>query len=191
MTRELGFSNEVFRFGDGIFFVGYFFLEIPSTIPVELWSARKWIGRIMISWGYLHPSRVCFHGASALLVSILSRNGGSGSFPGIIVYLTHWYRSADRAKAIAMFVVAIPISQIVGASVSGLLMRLNWCGYSGWRWLLILERVPAVIPGMVTIFFLTDWPKASRWLHDEERAWIMGELEREKAKRAIKPPSVW
>jgi sugar phosphate permease len=193
MTRELGFSNEVFGFGAGIFFVGYFFLEIPSTILVELWSARKWIGRIMISWGLLASLTGLITTAHQLYwLRFFLGMAEAGFFPGIIVYLTHWYRSADRAKAIAMFMVAIPISQIVGAPLSGLLMKLHWWGYSGWRWLLLLEGVPAVILGMVTIIYLTDWPKDARWLHEEERAWIVGELEREKqAQKAIRPLNVW
>jgi sugar phosphate permease len=193
MTRELGFSDEVFGFGTGIFFVGYFFLEIPSTILVELWSARKWIGRIMISWGLLASLTGLITTAHQLYwVRFFFGMAEAGFFPGIIVYLSHWYCSADRGKAIAMFMVAIPISQIVGAPVSGLLLRLHWWGYSGWRWLLLLEGIPAVLLGMVTILYLTDWPKDARWLKDEERAWITGELEREKqAKNAIKPLSAW
>src|SRR3954466_1890065 len=124
MTRELRFSNEVFGFGAGIFFVGYFLLEIPGTILVEVWSARKWISRIMISWGLLASLTGLITNAQQLYWSrFFLGMAEAGFFPGIIVYLTHWYRSEDRAKAIAMFMVAIPISQIVGAPVSGLLMR--------------------------------------------------------------------
>jgi sugar phosphate permease len=189
MTRELGFSNEVFGFGAGIFFVGYFFLEIPSTILVELWSARKWIGRIMISWGLLASLTGLITSAHQLYwFRFFLGMAEAGFFPGIIVYLTHWFRSEDRAKAIAMFMVAIPISQIVGAPISGLLMRVHWWGYSGWRWLLILEGIPAVILGVATIFYLTDWPKDARWLCEEEQAWITGELEREKQAKKVETP---
>jgi ACS family tartrate transporter-like MFS transporter len=193
MSRELGFSNEVFGLGFGIFFVGYFFLEIPSTILVELWSARKWIGRIMISWGMLASCSGLIRSAHQLYwLRFFLGVAEAGFFPGIIVYLTHWYRAEDRARAIALFMVAIPISQIAGGPVSGLLMKLHWMGYAGWRWLLILEGVPAVVFGVVTIFYLTDWPKEARWLNAPERAWITGELEREKqAKAAVTPLSMW
>ena len=192
MTRELRFSNEVFGFGAGIFFVGYFLLEIPGTILVEVWSARKWISRIMISWGLLASLTGLITNAQQLYwARFFLGMAEAGFFPGIIVYLTHWYRREDRAKAFAMFVAAIPISQIIGAPLSGLLMEIDWWGYSGWRWLLILEGIPAVLFGVATVFYLTDWPRDARWLSDEEREWITGELEREKQeKKATKPLSV-
>jgi MFS transporter, ACS family, tartrate transporter len=193
MTRDLSFSNEVFGFGAGIFFVGYFLLEIPGTILVEVWSARKWIARIMLSWGLLASLTGLITNAQQFYWSrFFLGMAEAGFFPGIIVYLTHWYRREDRAKAIAMFMAAIPISQIIGAPLSGLLMRIDWWGYSGWRWLLILEGIPAVLFGVATLFYLTDWPKDARWLSDEEREWITGELEREKQeKKAIRSLSVW
>ena len=110
----------------------------------------------------------------------------AGFFPGIIVYLTRWYRREDRAKAVAMFMSAIPISQIIGAPISGLLMRVHWLGYAGWRWLLILEGAPALILGVVTIFYLTDWPREALWLSLEEREWITGELERENHAKKVR-----
>jgi ACS family tartrate transporter-like MFS transporter len=193
MTRELGFSNAVFGAGAGIFFIGYFLLEIPATVLVEVWSARKWIARIMITWGVLASLTGLVTNAHQLYtVRFFLGLAEAGFFPGIIVYLTHWFRYADRAKAIAMFMIAIPLSQVIGAPVSGLLMRVHWMGYSGWRWLLILEGVPAIIFGVVTFFYLTDWPKDARWLPEDERNWITVELEREKqAKKAVKSFSVW
>ena len=193
MTKELGFSNQVFGFGSGIFFLGYVLLEIPGTILVELWSARKWISRIMISWGVvaaltgLVHTKQEFYGARFLLGV-----AEAGFFPGVIVYLTHWYRAADRAKAVAAFMAAIPVSQIVGSPVSALLMKIHWLGYSGWRWLLILEGVPAIVCGVITYFYLTDRPRDAKWLPDEERDWITGELERERAAiQAKEKVSVW
>src|SRR5712692_8105255 len=146
MTRELGFSDEVFGFGAGIFFVGYVILEIPGTILVELWSARKWIARIMLSWGVLASMTGLIHTAQQFYwIRFLLGAAEAGFFPGIIVYLTHWYRYEDRGKAVAMFMAAIPIANIVGAPVSGLLLRIHWMNLSGWRWLLLLEGIPAVI----------------------------------------------
>ena len=100
----------------------------------------------------------------------------AGFFPGMIVYLSHWYRGADRAKAVASFMIAIPASEIIGAPISAYFMKLNWMGLAGWRWLLILEGIPAVILGIVTLFYLTDRPKDAKWLKDDERDWITTEL---------------
>jgi len=193
MTRDLGFSNEVFGFGAGIFFVGYVLLEIPGTLLVELWSARKWIARIMISWGLVAALTGLIHNAREFYwARFLLGVAEAGFFPGVIVYLTHWYRNQDRGKAVGMFMAAIPISQMLGAPISGALMKIHWLGYSGWRWLLILEGLPAVILGVVTLFYLTDRPEQARWLRDDERAWIVGELEREKqAKRKGTNLSAW
>jgi sugar phosphate permease len=192
MTRDLGFSNEVFGFGAGIFFFGYFLLEIPGTILVELWSARKWIARIMISWGILAAATGFITNATQFYwIRFLLGAAEAGFFPGIIVYLTHWYRYEDQGKAVAMFMAAIPISNILGAPLSGLLMKIDWLGLAGWRWLLILEGVPAVVFGIATLFYLTDWPREARWLPPDERDWLTRELEEEKrTKKAVKPLSV-
>jgi ACS family tartrate transporter-like MFS transporter len=193
MTRELGFSDRVFGFGSGIFFVGYVLLEIPGSLLVELWSARKWIARIMISWGLVASLTGLVHTATQFYwARFLLGVAEAGFFPGVIVYLTHWYREEDRAKAVGMFMSAIPISETLGAPISGLLLKLHWLGYSGWRWLLILEGVPAFVFGWIALFYLTDRPKDARWLAGDERAWIMGELDREKQLKALRPKlSVW
>ena len=193
MTRELKFSNEIFGIGAGIFFIGYFLIEIPATVVVEVWSARKWIARIMITWGILASMTGLVQSARQLYYARFFLGlAEAGFFPGMIVYLTHWFRAKDRAQAVALFMTAIPISQLIGAPVSGLLMKVNWMGLSGWRWLLILEGVPALVFGVVTIFYLTDWPREAHWLEKDERDWITDELEREKqAKKAVKALSVW
>jgi ACS family tartrate transporter-like MFS transporter len=185
MTRELHFSNAVFGFGSGIFFIGYVLLEIPGTVLVEIWSARKWIARIMITWGIVAGFTGLIHTAHEFYwARFLLGVAEAGFFPGVIVYLTHWYRAADRAKAVAMFMSAIPLSQVVGAPISAVLMKIQWLGWSGWRWLLILEGVPAVILGVVTLFYLTDRPVQAKWLPEAERNWIVNELESEKRQKA-------
>lgn len=193
MTRELGFSNEVFGFGAGIFFIGYVVLEIPGTLFVELWSARKWISRILISWGLVAALNGFIHTSTQFYwARFLLGVAEAGFFPGVVVYLTHWYRYEDRGKAVASFMSAIPISQILGAPISGLLMKIHWLGWSGWRWLFILEGLPAVIFGVITLFYLTDRPSDAKWLPDEERDWITGELERERlSKESVRKLSVW
>ena len=193
MTRELGFSNSVYGLGAGIFFIGYVLLEIPGTLLVEMWSARKWISRIMVSWGIvaaltgLIHTKNEFYGARFLLGV-----AEAGFFPGVIVYLSHWFRREDRGKAMAMFSAAIPVSQVLGSPISGLLMKIHWFGLSGWRWLLILEGLPAVLLGIVTYFYLTDRPADAKWLPDDEKAWLATELDAEK--KTFGPPqkhAVW
>jgi MFS transporter, ACS family, tartrate transporter len=180
MTRELHFSNEVFGFGAGIFFFGYCLLEIPGAMLAQVWSARKWIAGIMIGWGMLAALTGLIHTAAQFnLIRFLLGFAEGGFFPAVVVYLTHWFRQEDRAKAIAMFMAAIPVSNAVGAPLAGLLLRLHWLGLSGWRWLLILEGIPAFLCGVITLFYLTDWPKDARWLTPEEREWITGELDLE------------
>ena len=181
MTRELGFTNAQFGFGSGVFFIGYVLLEVPGTLLVEMWSARKWIARIMISWGVVAALTGLVHTAPQFYWARFALGiAEAGFFPGVIVYLTHWYRAEDRAKAVAAFMSAIPLSQVIGAPVSAFLIRIHWLGLSGWRWLLILEGVPAVLLGVVTLFYLTDRPQQATWLPEAERKWLMWELDREK-----------
>jgi ACS family tartrate transporter-like MFS transporter len=192
MTRELGFSDQVFGLGSGIFFAGYVLLEIPGSLIVELWSARKWIARIMISWGLVGSLTGLIHTAHQFYwARFILGVAEAGFFPGIVVYLTHWYREQDRARAMAVFMSAIPVAQVVGAPISGALLNIHWLGYSGWRWLLVLEGVPAVIAGFAALFYLTDRPRDARWLSDDERDWITGELEAEARAKPEARRSVW
>jgi D-galactonate transporter len=184
MTRDLGFDTEVLGFGAGVFFLGYFLLEIPGTLLVETWSARLWLARIIISWGLLAALTGFIQTAAQFYVArFVLGLAEAGFFPGVIVYLSHWFRPRDRAKAVAMFMAAIPLSNIFGAPVSGLILGVNWMGLAGWRWVFILEGVPALVFGVVTIFYLTDRPRDAKWLTAEEREWITAELEREKGAR--------
>jgi MFS transporter, ACS family, tartrate transporter len=192
MTRELGFSDQVFGLGSGIFFAGYVLLEIPGSLIVELWSARKWIARIMISWGLVGSLTGLIHTAHQFYwARFILGVAEAGFFPGIVVYLTHWYREQDRARAMAVFMSAIPVAQVAGAPISGALLNIHWLGHSGWRWLLVLEGVPAVIAGFAALFYLTDRPRDARWLSDDERAWITGELEAEARAKPGPRRSVW
>jgi MFS transporter, ACS family, tartrate transporter len=193
MTGELGFDARALGFGAGIFFIGYFLLEIPGTLIVEHWSARKWLARIIISWGILATLMGFIQSETQFYVMrFLLGLAEAGFFPGIIVYLSHWFRYEDRAKAIAMFMVALPIANILASPISTSLLDINWLGLSGWRWVFILEGIPAVIFGIVTIFYLTDRPAQATWLTDDEKRWISDELEKEKqATKAVRTYSVW
>ena len=186
MTRELGFTDAVYGSGAGVFFIGYFLLEIPGSLIAERWSVRKWIARIMISWGVLSIFTGFIHNATQFYwIRFLLGAAEAGFFPGLIVYLSHWFRSEDRAKAVALFMAAIPLTNIFGSPISGLLLGVNWLGLSGWRWVFVIEGLPAILFGAITLFYLTDWPREAKWLADDEREWIERELEGEKrAKKA-------
>jgi ACS family tartrate transporter-like MFS transporter len=193
MADDLGFSAEVFGFGAGIFFFGYVILEIPGSVLVERWSARKWIARIMISWGVLAIMTAFVRTSTQFYwVRFLLGAAEAGFFPGIIVYLSHWFRYEDRAKAVALFMSAIPVSNLLGSPISGLLLGVQWLNQPGWRWLFIVEGIPAVILGVITIYYLTDWPREATWLPDDEKQWIVRELELEKRQRkAVRQISMW
>lgn len=185
MSRELGFTDLVFGLGGGIFFLGYFLLEIPGTVLVEVWSARKWICSIMVTWGLVASATGWIHSAHQFYGLRFSLGvAEAGFFPGVVVYLSHWYRQEDRGKAVAMFMAAIPGSQVIGAPLAAALLRVHWLGLDGWRWLLTIEGAPAVVLGLITFFFLTDRPEDAKWLPAEERDWLMAELERERTARA-------
>src|SRR5450755_2138991 len=185
MTRELSFSNEVFGFGSGIFFFGYCLLEIPGAMLAESWSARRWLATIMIGWGLLASVTGLIRTSTEFnIIRFLLGLAEGGFFPAVVVYLTHWFRQEDRGKAVAMFMAAIPVSNAVGAPVAGLLLHLHWLGISGWRWLLILEGIPAFLGGIAALFYLTDRPQQAHWLTLDEQNWITGELTREATERS-------
>jgi MFS family permease len=189
----LGFDDAIIGAGAGIFFIGYFLLEIPGTLIVERWSARKWIARIMISWGIV-ASLMGLIGTQWLnfadkvtqfyVLRFILGVAEAGFFPGIIVYLSHWFRYEDRARAKANFMIGLPVATMVGVPLSQLIMNyVHWGGLEGWRWVFILEGIPSVILGVVTLFYLTDWPHQAKWLPEDEKQWIMGELERERREK--------
>src|SRR5690242_5058221 len=179
MTHDLGLSNSDFGFGSGIFFLGYFLLEIPGAILAEVWSARKWLARILISWGFLASLTGLIHTHGEFYaIRFLLGMAEAGFVPGVLVYLSHWYRPQDRGKAMAVFFAGIPASQALGGPIAAVLLRLHWLGLPGWRWLLLLEGIPALALGIMTIFYLTERPADAKWLRPEEREWLAGELEK-------------
>jgi len=185
MSRDLNFSDRVFGLGAGIFSIGYFLFEIPGALIVERWSARKWIARILVTWGLVTILMAGVHTPRQFyLARFLLGVAEAGFFPGIVVYLTHWFRNEDRAKAGAIFMAAIPMSSIIGAPLAGWILSQHWAGIAGWRWLFVVEGFPAILFGILTLIYLTDWPPQAHWLAPDERAWIQSELEREKAAKS-------
>jgi len=193
MPGDLRFNDKIVGLGAGMFFIGYVVLEIPGALIAERWSARRWVARIMISWGMITVLMAFIHTAREFyLVRFLVGAAEAGFFPAVIVYVSHWFRYQDRAKAIAVFYAANPLSYVIGSPLAGLLLGISWLGLKGWRWLFILEGIPAVLFGVITLFYLTDWPRLANWLGPDERDWIQGELEREKqAKQKVRSYTVW
>jgi len=217
--QGLGFSNEVIGFGGGLFFWGYWILEIPSTLSVVRLGARWVFFRILILWGLcatlvgliglpfattmfgwiptMPISENAWLADAANYVNRLATDAESqfyffrfalgffegGFFPSVIVYLTYWFRSEDRAKAIATFMAAIPISSIISLPISTALLQANWLGLAGWRWIFILEGIPPVLAGFAVLYCLPNNPSKAKWLTEDERNWLTAELDREQASK--------
>ena len=185
MSRDLGFSDRVFGLGAGIFFVSYVALQVPGALLVECWSARRMISATMIAWGSLTALTGLVHTPTQLyLARFVLGAAEAGFFPGVIVYLSHWFIHDDRAKATSNFIAAIPISFVIGSPIAGWILGHSWFAIKGWRWLFILEGMPAILLGIVAFFYLTDFPGEATWLAPEQRQWIQGKLDEEKSVRA-------
>jgi ACS family tartrate transporter-like MFS transporter len=184
MSADLGFSPAVYGFGAGIFFVGYFLLEVPGAVIAQRWSVRRWLCRIMVTWGAVGVAMGFMRTAAEFhWLRFLLGAAEAGFFPAILVYLNRWFVAEDRAKAIALFMSAIPLAYILGGPLSGVLMKLDWCGLTGWRWLFILEGFPAIVLGVATLWMIPEKPAEARWLDDTEKHWLEARLAREAAER--------
>src|SRR6202047_5128774 len=193
MKGDLSLTDSVFGWASGIFFIGYFALQVPGALLVERWSARLLLGITLITWGALTvltgfvQTPVQLYGARFLLGS-----AEAGCFPGVIVYLSHWFIYEDRAKAVARFMSAIPIGFIIGGPIAGMILGVDWLGLSGWLWLFLFEGIPAVLLGIVTLFVLPDRPNDVSWLHPEERDWLTNRLtEERRAKAHVEHMTIW
>jgi len=181
MARDLGFNDRVLGLGIGVFFLSYVSLQIPGAVLVERWSTRGMICATMIAWGSLTALTALVHTPMQLyLARFLLGAAEAGFFPGVIVYLSHWFIQEDRAKATSNFMAAIPVSLVLGSPVAGWILSHNWFAIEGWRWLFFLEGIPAILLGAVAYFFLTDRPKQAHWLTADQRQWISRKLQQEK-----------
>ncbi|MDR7316836.1 MFS transporter [Brevibacillus nitrificans] len=181
MNAELALTSEVFGLLSGIFFIGYFFFEIPSNMIMHKVGAKMWIARIMLSWGIIVILTGFAQTTTHLnILRFLLGIAEAGFFPGIILYLTYWFRASERGRATAVLVLALPIGGLIGAPLSTWIMdNITWLQMSGWRWMFVLEGIPAVILGIFVIFFLTNKPSQAKWLTQQEKDWLEAELDAE------------
>jgi ACS family tartrate transporter-like MFS transporter len=178
MNSDLGFSSAAFGFGSGVFFLGYCLFEVPSNLVLHRVGARRWISRIMISWGAISAAMMFVRTTPTFYVlRFLLGAAEAGFFPGVVYYLSHWYPEGQRARAITAFMTAVPVSGVIGGPLSGALLSLNgvW-GLAGWQWVFLVEGVPAILLGVIVLLYLDERPEKARWLSSIERDWLRNEL---------------
>lgn len=185
MSKDLGFTSTVFGSAAGIFFLAYFLFEVPSNLALERFGARRWIARIMFSWGLISAAQAWVGGATSFnVVRFLLGIAEAGFFPGVIFYITLWFPAAYRARIVGWFMFAIPISTVIGSPISGLILNMDGAGgMHGWQWLFILEALPALVLTFFVLFYLPDGPKDAKWLSTDERNWLQTTLDAERRNR--------
>src|SRR6266478_303058 len=188
MNADLGFSSATFGLGSGIFFLGYCLFEIPSNIILERVGARLWISRIMVTWGLISASLMFVRTPAVFyLLRFLLGVAEAGFFPGVIYYLSLWYPAAHRARAIAAFMTAVPVSGLIGGPLSGAFLELDGLHVlAGWQWFFLLEGLHAVILGISVLFYLKDRPETTQWLTPAERDWLLETLAAERKACVLK-----
>ena len=199
MNRDLGFGPEAFGLGAGIFFITYAALEVPSNVVLERVGARLWIFRIMLTWGVLSAAMALVYDETSFYsLRFLLGAAEAGFFPGVIFYLSRWFPAPMRARMIAGFMVAVPLAGIIGAPLSSAILALHGlAGLAGWKWLFLIEGIPAALTAFVVLFYLPDGPDDAKWLDTDERAAIAARLAREPVPDhhalwpALRDPRVW
>ena len=181
MNRDLGFSAYLYGWGAGIFFIGYALFEVPSNVILHRVGARVWIARIMVTWGVVSGCMTLVSGpASFLVVRFLLGVAEAGFFPGVLLYFTYWFPAAYRARVVSALFLAVPGSNAVAAAISGALLQMDGVlGLAGWKWMFLLESLPAVLLAPVVLAFLTDRPAGAQWLDADEREWLVSRLAEE------------
>jgi ACS family tartrate transporter-like MFS transporter len=186
MNEDLGFSARIYGLGAGMFFIGYFLFEVPSNLILHRVGARRWIARIMITWGLIAAGMAWVEGPlSFYVMRFLLGVAEAGFFPGMIYYISLWFPARERARATAIFILGLPISVTLGAPLSTALLSLDGLGgFEGWQWLFVIEGIPAVLLGFVVLRYMTDRPADADWLPPPQREWLVAQLAREQAATA-------
>ena len=185
MLNDLKFSESIYGLGAGIFFIGYFLFEVPSNLLLHKLGARRWIARILISWGLISGCMMFVQTSTMFYVlRFLLGLAEAGFFPGIILYLTYWYPSARRSQITSLFMTGIPMAGVIGGPLSGwILASFNGAaGMAGWRWLFVIEALPSVALGFVVMYFLDDGIKGARWLSPHQKRLLQRNIDHENAK---------
>jgi MFS transporter, ACS family, tartrate transporter len=185
LQRDLGLSATEYGFGAGLFFLSYCLFEIPSNLILERVGARRWIARIMIGWGLVSMGTMFITDVGSFMAArALLAIAEAGFFPGMVLYLTYWIPATDRARTGALFMMAAPVAVIVGAPVSQARLKLDGAlGLRGWQWLFLIEGLPAVVLGLLSLRVLTDRPEVATWLSEEDRGWLSKTMAEELARR--------
>lgn len=194
MNADLGFTPEIYGWGAGIFFLGYFLFEVPSNLVLEKVGARLWICRIMVTWGLISAATAFASGQTSFFVlRFLLGAAEAGFLPGMILYLGYWFPASIRARYIALFMAAVPLASAIGAPLSALILQTHgFLGFAGWQWLFILEGLPAAALGVAVFFWLPDGPRDARWLDAAEKQAVLRRLEADHARQdASARHSLW
>ena len=194
MVKDLRLSPTVFGLGGGIFFLTYFLCEVPSNLLLQKLGARRWIARIMITWGIIAGGMAWVTGAKSFYaIRMLLGAAEAGFFPGVLLYLTYWLPGEYRARTVGLFTVAIPVSSFLGSPISAALLGADgWLGLRGWQWMFIMEGVPAILLGLACLVFLNDRPTDAQWLGADERGWLLDRLQAEtRGARTVEKMGVW
>jgi MFS family permease len=182
MQSALGFSDVVYGLGAGMFFIGYFFFEVPSNIILHRVGARRWIARIMVTWGVISASMMFVETEMQFyVIRFLLGVAEAGFFPGIILYLTYWYPAQRRGRIVSLFMTGIPLAGVIGGPLSGWIMK-TWdqvWGYQGWQWMFLLEALPAIVVGFMVYWYLDDRITDAKWLSESERQMLAQRIEEE------------
>lgn len=188
MQQQLGLTDAVYGAGAGVFFAGYFFFQVPSNLVLQRVGARRWIAVLMVVWGMISGSMALAQGPrSFYALRFLLGAAEAGFFPGMIFYLKSWFPANARARTVARFMTAAPLSGVVGGPISGALLGLHSSALAGWQWMFLMEAVPAVILGVVVLAYLADSPEDVTWLADGERGWLLETLRREQQENVPGP----
>jgi ACS family tartrate transporter-like MFS transporter len=194
MNKAVGIDPKTYGLGAGIFFLGYFFFEVPSNLALERFGARTWIARIMISWGLVSAACALIAGPmSFLTLRFLLGVAEAGFFPGVILYITYWFPAHYRAVIVGVFMVAIPVAGLIGSPISGAILYLDGAlGLGGWQWIFLIEAAPAVLLGIAAFVWLTDRPQHAAWLTREQQQWLVATIEAERRRvPRVAHESVW